>query len=140
MVKTVAQVGRNGGAVNQGGEETKEGAAPAALAETPEEVEVTAATAVTAADRLIEGFIKGIAVVVVAANSPVNNQPVVDIPDQVGVDPSWSAAAKESYKRNESRLAGVDPRILHVLMTKTSHGLASVISLECPHCNEEDAD
>jgi hypothetical protein len=28
------------------------------------------------------------------------------------VDPSWSEAAKESYKRNKSRLPGVNPKLL----------------------------
>jgi hypothetical protein len=45
MAKTVAQVGRKVGAVNQGGEEAKEDASPGALAKTPEEVEATTATA-----------------------------------------------------------------------------------------------
>jgi hypothetical protein len=85
-------------------------------------------TAVTAADCRIEGFVKGVAAGAVTANSPVHNQPVVVIPDQVGVDPSWSAAAKERYKRNESRLAGVNPRILKGVVD--AHNLCKMMEFD----------
>jgi hypothetical protein len=145
MTKTVAKVGRKGGAKNQGGEEAKEAASPGALAETLEEVEATTATTATAAtatDCRIEGFVEGVAVGALAANSPVDNQPVVVIQDQVGVDPSWSAAAKESCKWNEERLAGVNLKLLHGVLD--AHNLCKMaefdIELELNRCHQEQKD
>ncbi len=68
---------------------------------------------VTAADCRISRSAKGVAAGTLAAMSTVDNQPDVDLVDdtqvQVDMDPSWSAAAKERYRRNEARLWGLDP-------------------------------
>ncbi len=34
---------------------------------------------------------------------------VDDTQVQVGMDPHWSEVVRESYRRNEARLSGVDP-------------------------------
>jgi hypothetical protein len=78
-------------------------AAAAALPGTLEEV--------VAPDMGISGSAKG------AAALPANNQHVIGQVDntqvQVGMDPCWSEAANERYRKNEMRLSGVDSRLLY---------------------------
>jgi hypothetical protein len=82
----------------------------AALAGTLEEV-VAPVEEVTA-DCRISGSAEGAAAGMLAAMSTLDSQPVGEVDStqvQVGVDPSWSAAAKESYLNNERCLWGVEP-------------------------------
>jgi hypothetical protein len=102
MAKKVAQGGAKGGSKRAGGKAagievvpvlgTKATAvAEAALPGTKEEV--------VAPDTRISGSAKGAAASTIAAALPANNKRVIGQVDgtqvQVGVDPSWSEAAKE---------------------------------------------
>jgi hypothetical protein len=91
--------------------EALEESAAAALAGTLEEV-VAPVEEVTTADCRISGSAEGAAAGMLAAMSTLDSQPVGEVDStqvQVGVDPSWSAAAKESYLNNERCLWGVEP-------------------------------
>jgi hypothetical protein len=154
MAKTVAQVGRIGAPKNEGGEEAKENSATAALAETPEEVEgIEDTTAAFIFGGVVEGeeeeeeetedtIVEGVAVGASAANHPVDNQPEVDDPDIVGVDPRWSEAAKESYLKNKTRLRGVDPQLIKRVVD--FHDLCKMLEfdfeLELNRCFKEQKD
>jgi hypothetical protein len=131
MAKTVAQGGRNGGGKKGGGGEVGQEAAAAALDGTPEEG-AAPVEEVTAADCRIKGSTEGVAAGMLAAKSPVNNKPLVSLVDntqvEVGVDPSWSEAAKKSYKRNKARLSGVNPRLLHGVLD--AHNLCKMTEIE----------
>ncbi len=82
---------------------------------------------VTDADTHVSGSAEGVAAGTLAAMSTVNNQPLASLIDntqvQVGMDPSWSAAAKESYRRNEARLWGVILDFFLVLLISTASAI-----------------
>jgi hypothetical protein len=115
MPKTVAQVRRKGAPGNQGGEEAQQDSVEVAKEDsaTPEEEE---GTKDTTADFIFGGVVKGVAVGASAADPPVDNPPVVNDDDFVGVDPSWSEAVKESYVKNRDRLHAVDPKLVKGLV------------------------
>jgi hypothetical protein len=86
----------------------------------------------TAADTRFSRSPEGGAPATLAAMLTVNNQPVGEVDStqvQVGMVPSWSEAAKESYRRNEARLWCMDPRLLFGRIDQ--HNLCNLSSDMC---------
>jgi hypothetical protein len=127
MARTVAQVGRKGAPGNQGGEEAQQDSVKVANEDsaTPEEEE---GTEDTTAAFIFGGVVKGVAVGASAADPPVDNPPVVNDDDFVGVDPSWSEAVKESYVKNRDRLHAVGPKLVKGLVD--FHNLCKLSELD----------